>query len=99
MKNKSLTSIANYYNINVSSITKRPRIMTLNVFLDPIIDIDKTNNMIHDDINIIEAQIPEEDLEKLLIIAKEWHEILRDPESAELLVQARFIQRLKKGNI
>lgn len=48
-------------------------------------------------INFYNLSIPENSLDKLVNIITEFEELMRDPESAKLLMEARFINRLKRG--
>lgn len=45
----------------------------------------------------IKCEIPQNKFEELADIAAEWHELLQDGECARLLMEARFINRLKRG--
>lgn len=48
-------------------------------------------------INMYKMSVPEQSLDKIVNIVNEFEELMRDPETAELLMEARFINRLKKG--
>jgi hypothetical protein len=45
----------------------------------------------------IKCEIPQPKFEELVEITDEWFELLQDPECARLLMEARFINRLKRG--
>lgn len=45
----------------------------------------------------IKCEMPQTKFEELAEITDEWFELLRDPECAQLLMEARFINRLKRG--
>jgi hypothetical protein len=48
-------------------------------------------------INMFKMSVPEKSLEKIVETVNEFDELMRDPETAKLLMEARFINRLKYG--
>ena len=49
------------------------------------------------DVNMYKMSIPEDQLDRIVNTVTEFEELTRDPETAKLLMEARFINRLKKG--
>jgi len=45
----------------------------------------------------IKCEIPQDRFEELADITEEWFDLMQDPECAKLLMEARFINRLKRG--
>jgi tRNA U54 and U55 pseudouridine synthase Pus10 len=45
----------------------------------------------------IKCEIPQDKFEELADITEEWFELMQDLECAKLLMEARFINRLKRG--
>lgn len=45
----------------------------------------------------IKCELPQNCFEELAGITEEWFELMRDPECAQLVMEARFINRLKRG--
>lgn len=48
-------------------------------------------------VNYYEMSMPESKLDKIAHIVNEFEELMQDPETAKLLMEARFINRLKRG--
>lgn len=48
-------------------------------------------------VNMYKMSIPEDKLDKIASIVTEFDDLMRDPETAKLLMEARFINRLKRG--
>ncbi len=48
--------------------------------------------------NMYKMSVPEQSLDKIVNIVNEFEELMRDPETAKLLMEARFINRLKYGS-
>jgi hypothetical protein len=46
---------------------------------------------------VISCKIPIRSLEKIASILEEWENLNKNPESARLIYEARFINRLKQG--
>lgn len=49
--------------------------------------------------NMYKMSIPEYDLYRIVDVVSEFDELIRDPETARLLMEARFINRLKRGQM
>jgi hypothetical protein len=49
-------------------------------------------------VNYYEMSMPESKLERIAHIVNEFEELMQDPETAKLLMEARFINRLKRGS-
>jgi len=49
--------------------------------------------------NMYKMSIPEYDLYRIVDLVGEFDELMRDPETARQLMEARFINRLKRGQI
>lgn len=45
----------------------------------------------------LKCEMPQDKFEELADIIEEWFDLMRDPECAKLLMEARFINRLKQG--
>ena len=50
------------------------------------------------DVNMYKMSIPEDQLDRIVNTVTEFEELMRDPETAKLLMEARFIYRLKHGS-
>lgn len=48
-------------------------------------------------VNMYNMTIPEDRLDKIVGVVAEFDDLMRDPETAKLLMEARFISRLKRG--
>lgn len=48
-------------------------------------------------VNMYKMTIPEDKLDRIVSVVAEFDELMRDPETAKLLMEARFISRLKRG--
>jgi hypothetical protein len=59
--------------------------------LDPYMQIEE------EIVTIIKADIPEKELMAMADTLCEMRDLMRDPETAKLLMEARFINRLKRG--
>lgn len=49
------------------------------------------------DINIINLKLPEDALNKIVEIVEEWDRLYKNPETARMIHEARFINRLHNG--
>jgi hypothetical protein len=49
-------------------------------------------------INVCKMSMPEQSLDRIVNIVTEYEELMKDPETAKLLMEARFINRLKYGS-
>ncbi len=49
--------------------------------------------------NMYKMSIPEYDLYRIVDVVSEFDELMRDPETSKLLMEARFINRLKRGQM
>lgn len=50
------------------------------------------------EVNVVKMTIPEDALTKMVVTLDEFNNLMRDPETARLLMEARFISRLKHGS-
>jgi hypothetical protein len=48
-------------------------------------------------VNMYKMSIPEDKLDRIANIVTEFDDLMQDPETAKLLMEARFINRLKRG--
>ena len=48
-------------------------------------------------VNMYKMSIPEDRLDRIASIVLEFDDLMQDPETAKLLMEARFINRLKRG--
>ena len=49
-------------------------------------------------INMVKMTLPEQSLTRIIDIVNEFDVLMRDPETAKLVMEARFINRLKYGS-
>lgn len=86
-------------NYNIRDITSEP-VQTR--YAQPIKWSDYTYNSdmyFHtEQINMFKMTMPEDTLKKIVSVVTEFDELMRDPETAKLLMEARFINRLKYGS-
>jgi hypothetical protein len=50
-------------------------------------------------VNMYKMSIPEFNLDRIVNVVCEHDELMQDPETAKLLMEARFINRLKRGQL
>jgi hypothetical protein len=98
-KKDSVTQFLMDYKIAItgSKIQKRYDLKNYAVdysdFMDRYID-----DRVHlKEVELLTAEIPEDSLKAIADILCEFRDLMRDPETAKLLMEARFINRLK-GN-
>ena len=98
-KKDSVTQFLMDYKIAItgSKIQKRYDLKNYAVdysdFMDRYID-----DRVHlKEVELLTAEIPEDSLTEIADILCEFRDLMRDPETAKLLMEARFINRLK-GN-
>lgn len=92
---KELRRFIDCYNIQDIKIEKKQR---YNVNMDSYAFNPNDYAMFNMEyVNFYQMSIPESNVEKLATVANEFEELMQDPECAELLMKARFINRLKRG--
>lgn len=94
----NLKQVASKYNIEVKNVTSRSRA------LFPQVNIRELNSYseLHyntETYSVLNIEVPETDLNYILQAIQEWTDLLKDPETSELVMQARFLLRLKKGHV
>lgn len=92
-KQDSVQQVLLDYKITITSLkTKRsiPNTHTFAKWDDPV-------SYKHEDVQMIMVEIPEKEFAVMADALCEMKDLMRDPETAKLLMEARFINRLK-GN-
>jgi len=94
----NLSELASSYNLEIKSIRKKVRMIEpkFNIFSEDCFN----KEIFHtESYNVLDIEVPEVVFKNLLDTVQEWTDLLEDPETRQLLIQARFLLRLKKGNI
>lgn len=97
----NLSELASSYNLEIKSIRKKVRMIEpkFNIFSEDCFNKEIFHTIHTKSYNVLDIEVPEVILKNLLDTVQEWTDLLEDPETRELLIQARFLLRLKKGNI
>lgn len=93
-----LKQVARQYNIEVKNVTARSRALFPRFNMHEL----SQYNELHyntETYNVLNIEVPETDLRYILQAVQEWTDLLKDPETSELVMQARFLLRLRKGNV
>lgn len=88
------------YNYNIQDITIDPQRMRKAKALDvySTYSIKDYYDITEYDVNMYKMSIPEDSFDKIVNTVAEFEQLMQDPETAKLLMEARFIYRLKHGS-
>ena len=93
-----LKQVARQYNIEVKNVTSRSRPLFPRFNMHELSQYNEPHcNM--ETYSVFNIEVPETDLKYILQAVQEWTDLLKDPETSELVMQARFLLRLRKGNV
>lgn len=96
-KTDSVRQILSEYGITISSTKMQRRHRNMPVSYSAL-NIPDYNYFIQEEtVTIINAEIPEKEFTAMADTLCEFRDLMKDPETAQLLMEARFINRLK-GN-
>jgi hypothetical protein len=100
MSNEKLARVKNFvyeFRINVEKVEQRPvyAYRSVNDYYnyDKVIDA----KIYQQTETVYKLEIAERQLEQIVEMVTEWQDLMTNPQSAQLLMEARFINRLQRG--
>lgn len=98
-KQDSINQVLLDYKITVTDrkMERKPKLQPFSYSSLNIHDYDTYTQIEEEIVPIIKAEIPEKEFTVMADTLCEFRDLMRDPETAKLLMEARFINRLKRG--